>query len=246
MMSLTLHLRTRVELFKGSGASEEVVIPREIAPERAALVICDMWNRHWCRSAQHRASNLAWKMQPVIDAARAQGVRIIHAPSECMETYDDTPQRQFMKGIPVVEPPEPVELLEPKLPIDDWDGGCDDEPQDHVEAVWTKQHPAIPIGKKDGISDSGAEIYSLLRAEERDWLLVMGVHTNMCILNRPFGLRQMTRWGVKCVLVRDMTDAMYNPRRSPFVDHATGTELVIQHIESWICPTIVSADLLRH
>ncbi len=73
----------------------------------------------------------------------------------------------------------------------------------------------------------------------------MGVHTNMCILNRGFAIKQMTRWGIRTVLVRDLTDAMYDPQDRPFVSHAQGTELVIQHIEKYWCPTAVSTDLLR-
>jgi hypothetical protein len=52
------------------------------------------------------------------------------------------------------------------------------------------------------------------------------VHANMCILNRIFAMRQMTIWGVRCNLVRDLTDAMYNPARRPFVSHDHGTELI--------------------
>jgi hypothetical protein len=36
-------------------------------------------------------------------------------------------------------------------------------------------------------------------------------------------------------LVRDLTDAMYNPARPPYVSHADGTRLVIEYIEIvWI------------
>jgi hypothetical protein len=66
----------------------------------------------------------------------------------------------------------------------------------------------------------------------------------MCVLARSFAIRQMTRWGVRCTLVRDLTDTMYNPRMAPFVPHEQGTELVIQHIERYWCPTVLSQDLL--
>ena len=65
----------------------------------------------------------------------------------------------------------------------------------------------------------------------------------MCVLDRPFGIKQMARWGVDCVLVRDLTDSMYNPERSPYVSHDEGTRLVVGHIEKHWCPTTVSADL---
>ncbi len=55
----------------------------------------------------------------------------------------------------------------------------------------------------------------------------------------------MTRLGFDVVLARDLTDAMYDPRTRPFVSHARGTELVIQHIERTWCPTILSEDLTR-
>ena len=73
----------------------------------------------------------------------------------------------------------------------------------------------------------------------------MGVHTNICILNRSFGIRQMTQLGFQVALVRDLTDAMYDPRTRPFVSHSRGTELVIEHIESRWCPSIISDDLTR-
>jgi hypothetical protein len=47
------------------------------------------------------------------------------------------------------------------------------------------------------------------------------------------------------VLVRDLTDAMYDPRDHPYVSHKRGTEMVIEHIERYWCPSILSADLLE-
>jgi hypothetical protein len=128
--------------------------------------------------------------------------------------------------------------------VDASDGGCDDARPAKSFRAWKRQHAAIPVGDKDVISDSGEEIYSLLRRRGIRNLLVMGVHTNMCVLGRSFGIRQMTRWGIRCVLVRDLTDAMYNPKKAPFVSHAEGTELVVRHIEKYWCPSVLSKDLL--
>src|SRR5260370_1029651 len=97
----------------------------------------------------------------------------------------------------------------------------------------------------DGISASGAEVYNCLRQRGIKNLLIMGVHTNMCVLGRSFAIRQMTRWGIQCVLVRDLTDTMYNPRMRPFVSHEEGTELVIEHIERYWCPSVLSEDLTK-
>ena len=76
-------------------------------------------------------------------------------------------------------------------------------------------------------------------------VLVTGVHANMCVLNRPFAIKQLTKWGFRCILVRDLTDAMYNPQDRPYVSHLRGTELVIEHIEKYWAPTVQSPDLVR-
>jgi nicotinamidase-related amidase len=242
-----LPLRSRVELFKGSGDWEAVSVTRELDPSKTALVLCDMWDRHWCTGAEDRVGELARKMEPVIQLARKRGVLIIHAPSETMPYYSQAAARINMLKIAALQPPEPLPLTDPPLPIDDSDGGCD-VPNNKLAPntrVWSRENPAISIANEDLISDSGREIYSALRARGIGTLLFAGVHTNMCILNRTFGIRQMSRWGVHCVLIRDLTDAMYNPARSPHVSHGRGTELVIEHIEKYWAPTLTSGDLMR-
>jgi nicotinamidase-related amidase len=242
--NLQLHLRTRVETFKGSGVWDEIVFDKELPVRETAILICDMWDKHWCLSANKRCDALAHKMVKVIDAAHARGVAVIHAPSECMSFYKDSLQRRRMLEIPKVEPPKPLALTDPPLPIDASEGGCEDGPAPKNYRTWTRQHPAIPIGGEDVISDSGQEVYSFLQHRGIKNLIIMGVHTNMCVLGRSFAIRQMTRWGIRCVLVRDLTDAMYDPKKPPFVSHDEGTELVIQHIEKYWCPSILSEQLL--
>jgi hypothetical protein len=110
-----------------------------------------------------------------------------------MEFYKDSPQRQRMLGVAKVAVPLPLRLTDPPLPIDDSDGGCDT--QDKFYKAWTREIATPHIAPEDVISDNGAEIYSLLRARGIENLLVMGVHTNMCILNRTFAIKQMPQVG---------------------------------------------------
>lgn len=146
--------------------------------------------------------------------------------------------------LPAAPLPKPRDLPDHPLPIDDSDEGCDTGDDKPYEA-WTRQHPAIEISEYDGITDSGREVYNLFHALGIKNMIIMGVHTNMCVLGRSFGIRQMTRWGILCVLVRDLTDTMYNPKMPPYVSHDEGTELVIQHIEKYWCPSILSSELME-
>ena len=241
---LKLPVRSRVEAFKGSGDYREVALDTEFPAAQTALVICDVWDRHWCQNATRRCDALARQMAPLVEAARAAGVQIVHAPSGTMDFYRDTPARlRAVKAAPV-EPPADLPLADPKLPIDDSDGGCDDVPESKYYQAWSRQHPAIAIADPDIVSDDGREIYSYLHAHGVKHVIVMGVHTNMCVLGRSFGIRQMTRWGMRTLLIRDLTDTMYDPKDPPHVAHEAGTELVVQHIEKYWCPSTTREAVL--
>ena len=244
---LRLTLRTRVEIPKGSGGWHESASERKVNASRSALIICDMWDKHWCAGATQRVDELARKAGPVIDLARSRGILIIHAPSDTMKYYKDDPARLRILEIPKADPPDEKSITEPALPIDDSDGGCDtpNNPIPVNTAVWTREHPAIRIAAPDLVSDNGHEVYSALKLRGIDTLFVMGVHANMCILGRSFAIRQMTKWGIHCILIRDLTDAMYNPAKRPFVSHDAGTQLVIEHIEKYWAPTITSDQLVH-
>jgi hypothetical protein len=127
-------------------------------------------------------------------------------------------------------------------PIDQSDGGCDCTPECKQGNPWTHQTDLIIISENDAISDSGAEIAGLFNQRGIKNVILMGVHTNMCVIGRSFGLRNMVRLGFNVVLMRDLTDVMYDSRQKPNVSHFTGTSLVVKYIETYVCPTIVSTD----
>jgi nicotinamidase-related amidase len=240
----TLTLNTRFRKETPPGHFQEAREVRRWAPHQTAIIICDMWDRHWCEGATRRVAEMAPVMNEVVRAARQKGVFIIHAPSETMPFYEDTPQRRRAQEAPMVEPPTTLKFAdreEPPLPIDDSDGGCDSGEKPWHQA-WTRQHPALEIAPQDAISDKGNEVYNLLQQRGIDNVILMGVHTNMCVLGRPFAIRRMVALGKNVLLMRDMTDTMYNPGMPPHVSHFRGTELVIEHIEKYWCPSVTSTD----
>lgn len=235
--------RTRVQQ-PPAGEWRAVEFAAACGPGRAAAILCDVWDRHWCRGANERLARMLPRIVETLAALRRRGVQIIHAPSDTMEFYKDSPQRQAILALPKATPPPLKPWPDPPLPIDDSDEGCD-TPGDKPFKAYRRQHPAVPIEAADYISDNGDEIYSALRARNADHVFIMGVHTNMCILNRSFAIKRMTRWGLRCFLVRDLTDSMYNPARAPFVTHERGTGLVVEHIEKHWCPTTTSESLIH-
>ncbi len=263
---LKFTLQKRVETKPGNGEFRVTATAEKWNPKQTAIIVCDMWDLHHCKNAVVREGQLAPVMNGLLEQVRALGVLIIHAPSSCMKPYEGHPARERAKSAPKAAnlPADigswcrqiPAEERG-KYPIDQTDGGEDDEPGEHAawaaelkakglnpRAPWTRQIDVLKIYDHDAISDSGVEIWNLLEQRGISNIILMGVHVNMCVAGRPFGLRQMAKNGKHVVLMRDMTDSMYNPARWPFVDHQRGTELFIEHIEKFICPTITSDQIL--
>ena len=247
-----LHQRTRTETAIGSGQWKEGNKEAVWHASETAIIVCDMWDGHYCVSAAERVADMVPRMNAVLTAARNHGATVIHAPSGVTYHYADMPQRKRMQQAKKVKPELPLEAWcyvdpkrEPELPVDVSKQACDDPVIGAVVQKFSRQHPGLTISGWDGVSDNGEEIYSYLKQEGLKNIVLMGVHTNMCVLGRPFGIRQMVKQGFNVVLARDLTDAMYDPREKPFVSHTRGTELVVEHIEKYWCPSIIGDDLLR-
>ena len=253
---LTLSLRSRA-----AAPGKEPAAPTERKaqwdPKKTAIIVCDMWDRHWCKSAEARVGELAGPMNDMLKTARAKGVFVIHAPSTCTAFYKDTPQRKRAQAAPFAKPPLPLATSERwgtawnwpdaaregVLPIDDSDMGCDCREKCPIRSPWTRQTAAIEIAEGDAITDDGQETWNLLAERKINNVVLCGVHLNMCVLGRPFAIRQMVRLGKNVALVRDMTDVMYNPERPPGGTHFDGIDRMVEHVERYWCPSFTSTAI---
>lgn len=264
---LQMKLRFQQETKPESGRYHQLTRDEAWQPERTAIIVCDMWDLHHCRNAVLREQQFAPRLNEMLKQAREQGVTIIHAPSGCMQTYADHPARKRAEQTPkAADIPVDINTWCYQIPaetgglypVDQSDGGSDDTPQLHGEwaaeltaqginaqVPWSKQTDMLTIdAERDYVSDKGDEVWSILAARDIDNVILTGVHTNMCVLGRPFGLRQLAKNGKNVVLMRDLTDTMYNPGAWPFVSHFTGTDLIVSHIEKYVCPTVTSDQIL--
>ena len=264
---LSFVLRDRSETSPGSGRYHIRTTPESWKPAETAIILCDVWDAHHCLRAVQRGEELAPRLNEVVEALRKRGVTVIHAPSDCMAAYMDHPARKRAidtpksKSLPADITSWCRQIPEEEkgvYPVDQSDGGEDDEPEEHAEwqrklaamgrdakLPWKQQTPVIRIDdQSEYISDKGDEVWSILDNRGIRNVILAGVHTNMCVLGRPFGLRQMAKNGRHVVLMRDMTDTMYNPARWPYVSHFTGTDRIVEHIEKYVAPTITSDQVI--
>ncbi len=253
-----LQMRVRSPVGPDQNGCEALHRTEQWQVAETVFTVCDMWRDHPCKMAAHRLNHLVPKINVVLHKARNSGAFVIHAPSTAMEYYSDFPGRIRLRSATVKEPPvriksrwRPDLVREPVMPVDDLTAkgpvptprACDDPTPEPNINFDRRQHSAIEIVGYDGVSDDGREIYNYMQQEGLHNIVFVGVHANMCILGRSFGIRQQLLLGTPIVLCRDLTDALYDPRDYPFVSHSRGTEMVIEHIETYHCPTIMSDDL---
>ena len=252
--SLDLHLRSRA---KATGEASASTVHWD--PGHTAFIVCDMWDDHWCKGAARRVGELAGPMNQVLAEARKRGVFILHAPSTCVAFYKDSPARRRAQQAPAAPSPAPLskeirwgtawcwpdKAREPELPIDDSDMGCDCAAKCTIREAWSREIATIEIDQSvDAVTDDGQETVNLLAERGIQHVVLLGVHLNMCVLGRPFAIRQMVHQGRDVALMRDMTDTMYNSKMKPQVNHFAGTDLVVEHIERHWCPSFTSADVV--
>jgi hypothetical protein len=118
-----------------------------------------------------------------------------------MAYYEASPARQRAMLAPDVDAPvpfdwqdwEPDELTHLPVTLTD-PGSCScsgPEPCGDQRCVWTRQTPLIDILEIDAITDDGHELFNVLEQRGITDLVIMGVHTNACVLGRPYGIRQL-------------------------------------------------------
>ncbi|MFC1541754.1 hypothetical protein ACFL50_04810 [Candidatus Latescibacterota bacterium] len=222
--------------------NKKVTLPAD----EVAIILCDVWN-----NSSDRINEMVAEMNKVVKAARDKGVFIIHAPAECMEYYKDTPQRKLAQDAPYAEPPNEIKrrvedpAIEPPLPgtfghlghrIDTKKASTKISKPSNT---WTKENDLIEIELGDAVSDDGQEIYNLLEQRGIDNVIIMGFATDICMVRRSYGIRQMVYNEKNIILCRDLTDI--SSQRTG--QHSDDLQLIIEHIEKYWCPSITSESL---
>ena len=94
---LLLKAQSRIEQEKKSGKFEVVVRDLEWNVSETAIVVCDMWDDHYCKLAAQRVATMVPRMNAVLNDARAAGAMIMHSPSGTLDFYKETPHRKRMQ-----------------------------------------------------------------------------------------------------------------------------------------------------
>ncbi len=286
LFSLPITLRTR-RLTK----KNEWIIATEtqnINPQKAAIIICDLWNKHWCKAAAECTYTLAKSTNNILEKIRPFGFKIIHAASDSTNYYRNWPQRKAF--LTILKDNKSSKYQLPIMATGTCACGCcvgeairsacDCYTTSETascscgcccteETAWCAlHHPACSLLPKDPscpcaiektkhlgenklvkiktgdfISENGDEIYNFIKKLEIEYVFILGIHLNLCVWGRSFGIKPMLNRGIKMVLVRDLTAIFPNPDLLDYLTSEQQTEVFVAWLEKYWCPTIESIDL---
>jgi hypothetical protein len=213
-----------------------------IDPRKIGVVVVDPWNFHWCKTATMRVDALMPRINRALAAGRELGMTIMLCPSDVVENYVGTPQREIVLAMPL-RPAPTLKQIDCPSPPDG--GGCAcGHDRCVVNYGWDGMHPDLKIGGNDLMPDTLQEVWTICQDRGLTHLIYVGVHTQVCLLGKPMGLKNLKAAGMNCILARDMTDAHpgYAPERGFTPDGHTAE--VVAHFERYLAPTINFADEL--
>ena len=182
-----------------------------------------------------------------------QGRLIIHAPSSCMDAYKDHPARKRAQAAPkaanlpaayrrvVQQDPGRGEGDLPDRPVRRRLRRRAAVPPGLALEVADRRHRDPRRGRHQRLGRRDLEPAGKPRDHQRacSWAFIP---ICACSAGRS-ACGTSSGHGKNVVLVRDLTDTMYNSRMWPYVSHFEGTNRIVEHIEKYVAPTITSTDL---
>ena len=198
-----------VECREPNGAYQHAVWPLKAA--QTALVMVDCWDTHPILTHLENSGRIIREvLRPTIDACRAAGMTIIHAPSpEQARRYPQWVRYASDAELGYAPPAEgspwpPAEfrartgeyaaLQRPTYlrPVEEY-------------LVDRKILADIEPQPDEFVVATGAQLHRLARHRGLLHLLYAGFATNMCVVLRDYGIIAMHARGYNCVLLRDAT-----------------------------------------
>jgi hypothetical protein len=135
--ALKLTLRSQPKQPDGTFAPLEK--PVQWDAKKTALIVCDMWDDHWCKSAARRVTEMAGPMNDMLKIARAKGGFFIHMPSSVTDFYKETPARKLAQSAPFATTPMP------RATTERWGTTGTDFMVGHVEKFWCPSFSSTDI-----------------------------------------------------------------------------------------------------
>ena len=187
----------------------------EIPLSQAAVVLLDVWDRHYIHDPEDRAEEIIQtKLVPLVDACRKAGLPLIHAPSPGHNLAQNHPN-----WVNLADSSETNPTNDPEWPPSAFRSKAGDfsqyarppepreqEIRDRVDV--RTMHPAVAPEGDEPVVAYGEELHRYCKQQGILFLFYVGFNTNACILHRDYGTLEMAKRGYGIVMIRDCTTGM--------------------------------------
>ena len=221
-----------------------------VPAEQSALVLVDCWAEHFIRSHQESSGRIMREvLAPVVAAARKTGVAVIHAPSPTwIDAYPQWVAYASDRELGF-EPSPPAPAWPPaEFRRREGEYAAYKRPEEPKVKEWLQDLSRYRIADVlapqpgDFVIRNGEQLHRLLTHQRRLHLFYAGFATNMCILLRDYGTREMGRRGYNILLLRDCTDGI---ECRETLEGRWQTQAAILSIEVGVGCSVTSHDFLR-
>ena len=187
----------------------------EIPLSRAALVLVDVWDRHYLKDTEARAEEIIQqKIRPLLKASRQAGLEIIHAPSPDLSIANKHPawvgliSEEEIRGKREDDWPPP-EFRQKSGPYKKYASPLEPREQERKELIkGLRMHPDVQPEGDEVVVATGEELHRYCKQRRILFLFYLGFNTNACILHRDYGTLEMSKRGYEIIMVRDCTTGM--------------------------------------
>ena len=204
----------------------------EIPLPQAALVLVDVWDRHYLGDTAARAEGIIQeRILPLLGACRRVGLRVIHAPSppQARENPAWTRLVPESEADPPADAWPPPDLRTRKGEFERY--ALPAEPRDAEREdlrSGKRMHPDVQAAGDEVVVATGEELHRYCKREGILFLFFLGFNTNACILLRDYGTLEMSKRGYEVLIVRDCTTGMESAQTHQELGQTRGAVLFLE------------------
>lgn len=212
---------------------------------QVALVLVDVWDRHYLKDAEARAETIInERFVPLLAGARRVGLPIIHAPSppQAMSHPNWIGADRPSKSASIADNWPPAEFRSKSGQFAAYSRPAEPrEPELSQLRAGLKIHPRVMPAGDEPVVATGDELHELCSGRGILFLIYAGFNTNACILMRDYGTLAMSQRGYEVILLRDCTTGMESRHTLPTLGQTNGAVLLLEMFGQY---SITSDELL--
>lgn len=209
-----------------------------------AVVVVDVWSRHWCASFTETVNAMAPAIGRFVDRMREAGATVVHAPGGIRNQFTDSTAYLRGQKLPVSPLPE-IGSLPPLTGRDPFGGmtrvRCPSG--ETPRRIGYTVHPEVRVEAEDFVVFTPETLWNVFQARGISHVLYVGFAANNCVRGRPYGMLPMRMRGVEAGIVRDLTAVDFSVVEPPMSAEQT-TDSWLLMAEPVVGPSISSGEVL--